>query len=177
MIDGETDIRLRAEKCAGHIHRTMAERGERARSSDTLCRGSAVLPREEQTLAELGVTKTQSSRWQKLAELPDDKFEERVAAAKKRAVASLDSKAEKQERRQEREAELASKIIALPLQKLEVILADRSALLIALRLLLRLLCFSRLVDGAQNLFQTSPCCSFPIHCLGLPSARSIQFTA
>jgi hypothetical protein len=33
---------------------------------------------EPATLAEWGVTKTQSSRWQKLADMGDDAFEERV---------------------------------------------------------------------------------------------------
>ena len=36
------------------------------------------------TLADLGVTKTQSSKWQKLAALPPDKFEIRVEHAKAR---------------------------------------------------------------------------------------------
>jgi hypothetical protein len=39
----------------------MAERGERTASKDTLARGSKAQPRETPTLADLGVTKTQSS--------------------------------------------------------------------------------------------------------------------
>jgi hypothetical protein len=42
------------------------------------------------TLADLGVTKTQSSRWQKLGALGDDQFETRVAAAKKQAISSVE---------------------------------------------------------------------------------------
>jgi hypothetical protein len=37
------------------------------------------------TLSDLGVTKTQSSRWQKLGALDDGAFETRIATAKKRA--------------------------------------------------------------------------------------------
>ena len=37
-----------------------------------------------ETLADLGITKTQSSKWQKLAALPEDKFEIRVEHAKAR---------------------------------------------------------------------------------------------
>jgi len=36
------------------------------------------------TLDEVGVTDTQSSKWQKLAALPDDKFETRVVHVKAR---------------------------------------------------------------------------------------------
>ena len=37
------------------------------------------------TLADLGVTKVQSSKWQKLAALPEDEFEDKVDFAKERA--------------------------------------------------------------------------------------------
>jgi hypothetical protein len=43
------------------------------------------------TLSELRITKTQSSRWQKLAALPAEKFEERLEAFERKAVASVDS--------------------------------------------------------------------------------------
>ena len=41
-------------------------------------------------LDDLGVSKTQSSRWQKLADLDDEAFEERVQTAKRQAVASVE---------------------------------------------------------------------------------------
>jgi hypothetical protein len=41
----------------------------------------------------LGVTKTQSSRWQKIGALDDGSFESRVAIAKKYAVSSVEATA------------------------------------------------------------------------------------
>src|SRR5262249_20291011 len=42
-------------------------------------------------LADLGVTKTQSSRWQELAGLPKQEFENKVTCATKTAVAAIDA--------------------------------------------------------------------------------------
>jgi N6-adenosine-specific RNA methylase IME4 len=107
LIDNATDIRKRAERRAGEVLAKMAERDERPKGRK---KESHVA-----TLPDLGITKTQSSRWQQLAKLPDDKFEAHVATAKKSAVASLDhatSQADKKQRRAEREQELAEKTIA-----------------------------------------------------------------
>jgi hypothetical protein len=75
------------------------------------------------------VSKTQSSRWQKLAELDDDERERRIAAAKREAVRSLEAtaaerKGEKKERRAERELELGAKQRAFPDKRYGVIYAD-----------------------------------------------------
>jgi len=55
---------------------------EREKATGTLKRGKE-LPRSYDTttgtLSDLGVSKDQSSKWQKLAEVPDDEFEERSA--------------------------------------------------------------------------------------------------
>jgi N6-adenosine-specific RNA methylase IME4 len=81
LIRQATEIRLRAERRAGELLREMAERGERAASTDTLARGSTVQPRGVPKLADLGITKTQSSRWQKLAAIDPGTFEHNLNRA------------------------------------------------------------------------------------------------
>jgi hypothetical protein len=72
LIDHATEIRLRAEIKAGELLREMADNGDRAKSKDTLSPGRTKQPRETpKKLADLGITKDQSSRWQKLAALPN----------------------------------------------------------------------------------------------------------
>jgi hypothetical protein len=62
-----TELRLRAENRAGELLAEMKERGERREHSQR-SRGAtfANLPPK---LSDIGVTKTQSSRWQQLAAL------------------------------------------------------------------------------------------------------------
>jgi hypothetical protein len=67
------EIRLRAERRCGQLLKVLemakGTRGQRAG-------GSTVRPPETaQPLAELGISKTQSSRWQKLADVPEEDFE------------------------------------------------------------------------------------------------------
>ena len=68
---------MRAERRAGELLRDSAERGERkgrgrpSANSDGLAH-----------LSGLGVTAKQSERWQKLADVPAEKFEQAVQAAK-----------------------------------------------------------------------------------------------
>ena len=81
LITHATEIRMRAERRAGELLTEMAQRGERATSKDTLSRGRTVLPREAPKLSDLGVTKTQSSRWQRLAALDPGTFERDVTRA------------------------------------------------------------------------------------------------
>jgi N6-adenosine-specific RNA methylase IME4 len=80
LIVQATEIRMRAERRAGELLTEMRERGER----DPGGRGRIEL-RPATQLKSLGVNKTQSSRWQKLAALDDEQFETKVQAASKRA--------------------------------------------------------------------------------------------
>jgi ParB family chromosome partitioning protein len=76
----------------------MNERGERRRPGERS-------PHEKQsqlatsspppTLLELGLTKTQSSRWQQLADMPEPEFEEKVTRHVERAEAATSSLKEK----------------------------------------------------------------------------------
>lgn len=123
MIEWATEIRLRAERRAGQLLKEMAERGERED------RGRRDQMSQAATLTDLGVSRTQSSRWQKLADLDDEDFEARAAVAKRQAVSSVEATAaeraeEKKERRQERETDLGARQSALPTSKFGVILAD-----------------------------------------------------
>jgi hypothetical protein len=65
LITQATDIRMRAEHRAGELPIAMAERKERAASKDTLARGRKLQPRDAPKLADLEITKTHSSRWQR----------------------------------------------------------------------------------------------------------------
>lgn len=127
MIEWATDIRMRAERKAGQLLGEMAERGERAVRGQAQKSHDATF--QPPQLADLGVTKQQSHRWQKLGEMDDAAFEQRAAVAKKQAVSSVDATAaeraeEKKERRAERESELGARQIALPARRYGVILAD-----------------------------------------------------
>lgn len=110
MINNATDIRERAEREAGIKLIEMREQGERAKPGEA--DGSGRRPSTPK-LADLRINKSQSSRWQAKARMPEARFEEHVAKAKRRAVnAGRTTTEEKQHRRAEREAELAAATIA-----------------------------------------------------------------
>jgi hypothetical protein len=82
LISFATEIRLRSERRAGELLRDMPKNdGGRPEKNQSQSATSFSPP----TLADLGVTKDQSSKWQKLAALPEDKFEAKVDNAKGRA--------------------------------------------------------------------------------------------
>lgn len=80
MVNAAAEIKLRAERRAGQILAEMKLRdggdAARARTPSTPTRE---LP---PTLADLGVTYDQSSRWQQMAAMPQSKFEQHLAERK-----------------------------------------------------------------------------------------------
>jgi phage N-6-adenine-methyltransferase len=91
LIGHATDIRLRAECRAGELLAEMARHGKRVASKDTLKKGRGKQrATTEPKLSDLGVSKTQSSRWQKLAALSAKDFEQRLDYVKRRQTAVLD---------------------------------------------------------------------------------------
>jgi hypothetical protein len=72
---------------AGELLAEMATKGERHDGAGRKERSQPVTVK----LDDLGVTKMQSSRWQKLAKLPEEKFEEKLQRAKSAAENSTTS--------------------------------------------------------------------------------------
>jgi len=84
LITLATEIRMRAERRAGELLIEMAERGERDSGKgnrNPVLKSQAATPK----LSDLGISKTQSSRWQELARISDHTFEAKVTSASKRA--------------------------------------------------------------------------------------------
>jgi hypothetical protein len=76
------EIRLRAERKAGQLlAKTEKAKGARGQLSGRDGSGGRVLrpPESEKTLADLGITKDQSSQWQRLAAVPEPQFEAALA--------------------------------------------------------------------------------------------------
>jgi phage N-6-adenine-methyltransferase len=93
LISHATEIMMRAERKAGELL-TKMEKNKGARGQLHGRNGSGGrtrLPPEDTSpkLADLGINKTQSSKWQKLAALDDEQFEAKVASIVLH-VASLD---------------------------------------------------------------------------------------
>ena len=86
LLKHATDIRLRAERRAGELLAEMPKAtGARGSGSNQhQVRSPPATAPATETLADLGITKTQSAKWQRLAALPEDKFEIRVEHAKAR---------------------------------------------------------------------------------------------
>jgi N6-adenosine-specific RNA methylase IME4 len=83
LITQATEIRMRAERRAGELLIEMEDRGERRAQGQGDGKGRIGQPLPK--LADLGISKTQSSRWQKLAALDDSTFETKVKGASERA--------------------------------------------------------------------------------------------
>ena len=133
LIDDATDIRLRAELRLGEMIAAQKETVGLATGAAGIGRSASAVPDEYRTqpptLAEAGIDKKLSARAQKLANLSPEEFAQRLASAKREAIASIEMPsaaraAEKKQRRTEREAELAEKQRALPSRHYGVILCD-----------------------------------------------------
>jgi hypothetical protein len=82
MIAWVTEIKVRAERRAGELLAEMEKaKGVRMNGGNT---GDPTMlpPVNVPKLSDLGITKNESSRWQKLAAVPASQFEQAVAAAK-----------------------------------------------------------------------------------------------
>ena len=84
MIQWATEIKVRAERRAGELLSAMpmVSKAEAGHRGAALRHGKSHEATSHQTLAELGVTKDQSSRWQSLAGMTEEHFETAVATAK-----------------------------------------------------------------------------------------------
>jgi hypothetical protein len=76
------EIRLRAERKVGQLlkEREKAKGAAQAGTNRGTTQSHGVTASSPQTLSDLGISKPQSSRWQKLAEIPEEVFEETLAA-------------------------------------------------------------------------------------------------
>jgi len=71
LVEWATEIKVRAERRAGELVAAMPKINGRPSKAS-----------HDTRLSDLGISYDQSSRWQKLAAVPEDKFEQAVAAAK-----------------------------------------------------------------------------------------------
>ncbi len=78
MVQWATEIKVRAERRAGQML------AELPKAKGEILRGHTMGPRENdvKTLADMGITKNESARWQKLAAVNEAQFEQAISAAK-----------------------------------------------------------------------------------------------
>jgi len=83
-VNRATEVRLLAERQMGEFLREMPKNeGTRGNIQEVVTGGTKSEPPEHvPTLAEIGISKKQSAQAQKLAAIPQEEFQERVAVAK-----------------------------------------------------------------------------------------------
>lgn len=84
LIAWATEIKIRAERKCGEMLKEGAKNGTRAgrgRAEKEMSHDTTFVP----TLPDIGISRDQSSRWQKLADMPEEHFETAVATAKEHA--------------------------------------------------------------------------------------------
>jgi hypothetical protein len=98
LIEQATEIRLRAEIRAGELLAEMKVNGTRRKPADNTPppkgkpkASNTALPAMAPTLTDLGISKMQSSRWQKLAALPRGEQEAVIGGTKSKAVQTVQS--------------------------------------------------------------------------------------
>ena len=78
---------IRAERRCGEMLKATAETGERDKGGNRKPQSHDAIVEKRKTLAELGVEPDQSSRYQKLAAIPEETFEAALTeSAKKKGV-------------------------------------------------------------------------------------------
>jgi len=82
LLDKATELRTRAERKAGQMLRESAEAGERAKLGRPEKTSESTTFSAAPTLSAIGVTRDQSSKWQQVAALTDDEFEDALATTK-----------------------------------------------------------------------------------------------
>jgi hypothetical protein len=132
LLADATEIRARAERRWGEMY-AASEKAIGARSGggpgrghigeNAVATGNRVLP-DAPTLASMGVTKTQSAKWQKLAALPEDKFEAKVEAAVNKVKNATTDRDERREAAVLKNAALARVEVLAPQRTYETIVLD-----------------------------------------------------
>lgn len=80
LVQWATEIKVRAERRAGQMLAEMPKQdGGHAAKAKARSHDGTEVPK---SLADIGITKNESSRWQKLAAVTDTQFEQAVSAAK-----------------------------------------------------------------------------------------------
>jgi len=91
LLHNATKIKLRAERRAGEMLRDMEKAKGTAGQGRPSLGGATMLPPKDTppTLAEIGITKRQSSDWQRLASIPDNEFDDAIEYSENTTTAKI----------------------------------------------------------------------------------------